>query len=242
MASRPPFEGVAAVAFDMFGTLVRNDYQQWRSTIASLVDAQALPIDAARLHREWSSREVRFRSTRGRSAAPFSTYRDAWRAAFAETFAHLGLDADPGAFADRCVADLGERGAFDDAAPALEALGARRLGVLSNADDAFLLPVIRRHGWRFEPVVSSEGAKAYKPDARIFAAYCALVGVGPGEVLYVGDSPYDDVHGAKESGMRAVWVRREQQTPGRTPPPPDVRLREPDAVITSLAQLPALLP
>ena len=242
MASRPPFEGVAAVAFDMFGTLVRNDYQQWRSTIASLVDAQALPIDAARLHREWSSREVRFRSTRGRSAAPFSTYRDAWRAAFAETFAYLGLDADPGAFADRCVADLGERGAFDDAAPALEALGARRLGVLSNADDAFLLPVIRRHGWRFEPVVSSEGAKAYKPDARIFAAYCALAGVGPGEVLYVGDSPYDDVHGAKESGMRAVWVRRAQQTPGRTPPPPDVRLREPDAVITSLAQLPALLP
>ena len=117
-----------------------------------------------------------------------------------------------------------------------------RLGVLSNADDAFLLPVIRRHGWRFEPVVSSEGAKAYKPDARIFAAYCALVGVGPGEVLYVGDSPYDDVHGAKESGMRAVLVRREQQTPGRTPPPPDVRLRGPDAVITSLTQLPALLP
>ena len=226
----------------MFGTLVRNDTRQWLSTIASLVDAYVLPVDAARLHGEWSSREVRFRTTRSLSAAPFSTYRHAWRAAFAETFAHLGVDADPDAFADRCVADLGGRGAFDDAAPALEALGAWPLGVLSNADDAFLRPVIQRHGWRFEPVVSSEGAGAYKPDARIFAAFCELAGAAPGEVLYVGDSPYDDVHGAKESGMRAVLVRRAQQTPGRTPPPPNVRLREPDAVITSLAQLPALLP
>ncbi|MCE2470045.1 MAG: HAD family hydrolase, partial [Dehalococcoidia bacterium] len=65
-------------------------------------------------------------------------------------------------------------------------------------------------------------------------------GVAPERILYVGDSPYDDVHGAKLAGMRAVLVRREQTTM-RTPPPDGEALLAPDAVVESLTELPAIL-
>ena len=60
-------------------------------------------------------------------------------------------------------------------------------------------------------------------------------------MLYVGDSPYDDVHGAKLAGMQAVLLRRDQRTPGRTPPPEATELLAADHEIDSLAALLPLL-
>jgi putative hydrolase of the HAD superfamily len=51
----------------------------------------------------------------------------------------------------------------------------------------------------------------------------------PGECVYVGDRPYDDVHGAKSVGMRAVLV------PNSDVPPFEAAV--PDAVISRLSDL-----
>ena len=54
------------------------------------------------------------------------------------------------------------------------------------------------------------------------------VGVAdPGECVYIGDRPYDDVHGAKSVGMRAVLVPNSDV--------PAFAGVEPDAVIPRLA-------
>ena len=49
----------------------------------------------------------------------------------------------------------------------------------------------------------------------------------------VGDNPARDILGANRAGIRAIWIRRENQplTPGA----------QPDATIASLSELPALL-
>lgn len=233
------------IAFDVYGTLVCNDYAAWDETIAELVREHDLRVEPRILHREWNARESNFRRTRTNMgdperSPPFRTYFEAWRDAFAATFAALGLSADTSAFACRCVERMAEMPPFPDAAPALEALAsAAPLAVLSNADDPFL-DVLGRCGWRFDAVVSSESARAYKPDPRAFAALVRETGVAPERILYVGDSPYDDVHGAKLAGMQAVLVRREQTTM-RTPPPEGEALLEPDAVVESLTELPAIV-
>ena len=55
-------------------------------------------------------------------------------------------------------------------------------------------------------VYSSEIAHA-KPHPDAFAAALAAVGVGdPARAVYVGDRPFEDVHGAQQAGMRAVLV------------------------------------
>ncbi|CDG81054.1 HAD family hydrolase [Janthinobacterium agaricidamnosum] len=47
-----------------------------------------------------------------------------------------------------------------------------------------------------------------KPDAAIFLAACAALGVAPHEAIYVGDDLRLDVAGAQNAGMRAVWMNR----------------------------------
>ena len=61
------------------------------------------------------------------------------------------------------------------------------------------------------------------------AAMAAIGVTDPAECVYVGDRPYDDVHGAKSMGMRAVLV------PNSDVPPFDATV--PDAVITRLSEL-----
>jgi putative hydrolase of the HAD superfamily len=69
-----------------------------------------------------------------------------------------------------------------------------------------------------------------KPHREAFRAAMAAVGEhDPAACVFVGDRPYDDIHGAKNAGMRAVLV------PHSDVPAFDAAV--PDAVIASLAEL-----
>jgi putative hydrolase of the HAD superfamily len=73
-----------------------------------------------------------------------------------------------------------------------------------------------------------------KPHPEAFRAAMAAVGVAdPGACVFVGDRPFDDVHGAKRAGMRAVLVPHSEV--------PACAEAEPDAVITRLAELGPLI-
>ena len=73
-----------------------------------------------------------------------------------------------------------------------------------------------------------------KPHPEAFRAVMAAVGErDPAACVFVGDRPYDDIHGAHGAGMRAVLI------PNSAVPP--FEQAAPDAVISCLSQLPALL-
>lgn len=100
-----------------------------------------------------------------------------------------------------------------DAIPLLTALRERgiRVGVLSNTlwprahhEQVFerdgLLPLI-------DGAVYSSELPVGKPHQDAFRAALAAVGVDdPGRAVFVGDRPWDDVHGAQQVGMRAILV------------------------------------
>lgn len=92
---------------------------------------------------------------------------------------------------------------------ALRAAGLR-IGVLSNT----LWP-----RWHHEAVFSRDGlaplidAAVYsselpvaKPHRDAFLAAIEAVGSSPDRCVFVGDRPWDDVHGAQEVGMRAILI------------------------------------
>lgn len=45
-----------------------------------------------------------------------------------------------------------------------------------------------------------------KPHAQAFRDAAAALDVDPGESVYVGDRPFEDVHGSQRAGMRAIWI------------------------------------
>ena len=71
-----------------------------------------------------------------------------------------------------------------------------------------------------------------KPHPEAFGALLADVGVEPARAVFVGDRLHDDVAGAKELGMRAVWIRND------VVPSYDI---EPDATIEELSELVAVV-
>jgi putative hydrolase of the HAD superfamily len=123
-----------------------------------------------------------------------------------------------------------------DAVPLLRELRRRdiRVGVLSNTmwprsahEQIFVRDEVLD---LIDGAVYTSEIPWVKPHPAAFRAAMAAVGVtDPGSCVFVGDRPYDDIHGAKTAGMRAVLV------PNSDVPAFDGA--RPDAVITRLADL-----
>jgi HAD superfamily hydrolase (TIGR01549 family) len=112
-----------------------------------------------------------------------------------------------------------------------------RLGLLSNFDDAQCgREVLADTGVadRFEAVVISAEVGLRKPDRRIFEHICGMMRLAPAEILFVGDTPRDDVLGATGAGMRTAWISK-----GAASIPEDIPA--PDFIIHDLSDLPGVL-
>ncbi len=222
---------VRAVIFDWGGTLTRwhtvDHDALWREVCSphfpeARADQAAAAIVAAELalwqlagdsQRSATLTEVFERAGIAPPEALLASYFQAW---------------DPHTFTDA------------DAGPLLRELRDRgiRVGVLSNT----MWPrsaherVFRRDGVLdlIDAAVYSSEIPWTKPHPEAFRAAMTAVGVDdPAACVFVGDRPYDDVHGAKRVGMRAVLIPHSE-----VPPFDEVT---PDAVITRLADLPAHL-
>jgi HAD superfamily hydrolase (TIGR01549 family) len=119
---------------------------------------------------------------------------------------------------------------YDDVLPTLAALRARalKLALVSNTArdlDAFVV----HHALEVDAAVSSRAHGKVKPHESIFRAVLDRLGIPPGQAAMVGDSPEDDIEGAKVLGIRPFLLDRE----GRFPDAADR--------LTDLRQLPAAL-
>jgi len=78
--------------------------------------------------------------------------------------------------------------------------------LLTNADNVILYKSIEMNGFEFDYIVSSEDQKCNKPNERIFREACKQLLMPPEQVLMVGDSLVEDIHGALAFGMKALWI------------------------------------
>ena len=112
-----------------------------------------------------------------------------------------------------------------------------RLGLISNFDDSETGHLIMHDtGIRelFDAVIISADTGYRKPNPLIFKKILDLMALEPADVLFVGDTPLDDVAGSKGVGMHSAWIRtRDRQLPEGIPAP--------DLVIADLAELPDAL-
>lgn len=84
------------------------------------------------------------------------------------------------------------------------------VALVSNFDHAPTARQVLRSGkvWEhFHYIVISEEHGWRKPHPSIFRDALAALGVKPEEALFVGDSPHEDIVGAKGVGMDVAWVR-----------------------------------
>jgi 2-haloalkanoic acid dehalogenase type II len=244
-------DSVRAIAFDCYGTLIDFSTDSFIRAMADIAREQGHEADGQALWDAWLDGTREYARLRGFDPVrpldgpepSFETFRERWPTYFRHAFDRVNIDADPHIAYQAMDRILSEATIYPEVPEALQALSDRyQLAVLSNADEDHLQKCLRRNALRFPIALSSEAAASYKPHPRIFERLLELMadlpdsgGVFcPAEVLYVGDSPYADVQGAKNFGMPAVWLNRySAEYPAEHP--------EPDLVITDLRQLPAVL-
>lgn len=100
---------------------------------------------------------------------------------------------------------------FPDTVPVLEWLKEEgyRLGVVTSGPSyqRLKLRLAGLEGY-FDAIVTRDDVGAIKPDPKIFLYALDLLDIEPSEAMMVGDSLTQDVYGAKEVGMLAVWINR----------------------------------
>jgi HAD superfamily hydrolase (TIGR01549 family) len=119
---------------------------------------------------------------------------------------------------------------YDDVLPTLELLRARglKIGLVSNGSRD-MAEFVAHHALDVDVALASRAHGFVKPHRSIFDAALAALDVEAGETAMVGDSPADDIEGARALGMRAFLLDREDRHP-------DWEDR-----LTDLRQLPAAL-
>jgi 2-haloacid dehalogenase len=230
-----PVNRFNTVIFDMYETLVENDHSNWRVTFQDIIKEQNLEVSVDRLWEEWHLLERSFRSRRLKPGAPFETYCDAWYACFVRAFASLELNGDPIAAVRKSVHDISCRPPYEETLEAIKLVQRRwKTAVLSNADNAYLIPNLEGLGLKFDEVLSSEEARSYKPQPDSFREILRRLGTHAQGAVYVGDRQFEDVKGASQVGMTTIWINRSGS-------PLDFLLPVPDFQISDLLELPRLL-
>lgn len=169
-----------------------------------------------------------------------ATERSQQSATLEQVFARAGVAATEALLASYFQAWDPHTYTDPDVLPLLRELRARgiRIGLLSNTmwprsahERVFLRDEVLH---LFDGTVYSSEIPWAKPHPEAFRAAMTAIGMDdPTACVFVGDRPYDDVHGAKSIGMRAVLIPNSAVPayPGAAP----------DAVITRLAELPRYL-
>ncbi len=129
----------------------------------------------------------------------------------------------------------------NDTRPTLQKLEADgyRMGLISNAgDDEDVQQLARRFNIAqyFDFILTSAACSYRKPHPRIFEIALSNWYFLPSEAVMVGDNLDADVRGAQNVGLYAIWLNRRAAEKNSDQLPV-----QPDATISSLYELPALL-
>lgn len=228
---------LAGLLFDKDGTLVDIQATWGRATSVVLQrltggDAAAVASIAAAMHYEIDAQ--RFRSTSPLIGGATDELRDAWGTALGRLDDPTLLDDLNQAFAVETLAALTPVG---DPLAVLRHLQARglRLGLATNDAEANARQHLERLGLdaHLDFVAGYDSGHGGKPGPGMVLAFAASLGVPPGQVALVGDTPHD-MTAARAAGAVAIAVL--SGPIGRAVLEPMA-----DHVIGSIADLPALV-
>jgi 2-haloacid dehalogenase len=113
-----------------------------------------------------------------------------------------------------------------DVRPALLALRDAGIpaAIVTNGDAATTAAMLRRAELTglFETVVTVDEVGLWKPRAEVYQHVARLLSLEPGDVTLVAAHPWD-IHGAREAGLGAAWIRREERIFPSAFTPPDTQ-------------------
>jgi len=198
---------VRALTFDVFGTVV-----DWRSSIIregeELTFRKGIPVEWPRFADAWRVGYGPMMNRVRRGELPWTSIDGLHRLILDEllvTFNITGLKEEEIDHLNRAWHRLDP---WPDAIPGLERLRERFIiATLSNGNVALLVNMAKNAGLPWDVVLSSELAKHYKPDPRVYQTAADLLDLPPQQVMMVA-AHKGDLRAAAAVGFRTAFVAR----------------------------------
>jgi len=220
---------VAAVVFDLYGTILTIESMRAHAAAAGIADADA--FDAS-----WRSKQLEYAFLTSMAHA-YRDFDELTALALEHTCAQHRVELD---IVERAELVQAWRAmpAYDDVAPALRALASRGipLAVLTNGTPVSANAALENAGVRsvLADVLSVETVRAYKPDPRVYALATQRFGCAPREIVFVSSNAWD-AWGASHFGFRVAWCNRAGNAAESLEPAPETtlaRLQDLEAFVT----------
>jgi putative hydrolase of the HAD superfamily len=125
----------------------------------------------------------------------------------------------------------------------LQFLGSQdwRLAIITNAGDSSNVRRLLNNNaliGPFDPVLISADEGVRKPDSRLFQKILDQWKIDPDAVVMIGDTLKEDILGAKQMGLRQIWLKAQVDTPENRKLAETI---EPDHIADTLGEIPALI-
>jgi 2-haloacid dehalogenase len=222
----PPIS-VKGCVFDAYGTLF--DFASAAAGARDVLGDRTQEVTTL-----WRDKQLQYTWLRGMQGL----HADFWQVtgdALDWTLDTLGL-AEPG-LRERLMQLYLELEAFPEVPDVLATLKAQgyRTAILSNGSPAMLASLVDSRNLRsvLDHVISVEEVGVFKPARAVYQRCVDVMGVPAAEIAFMSSNAWD-AWAASAFGMRVFWCNRYGQRPERLP-------GKPDAMMRSLAELPALI-
>lgn len=144
----------------------------------------------------------------------------------------IGLEANAREYARLFGSEtLKELNIFPDARAVMDTLGKKyRLTMITNGASIWQRAKIEKLDIQdyFEEIIVSGELGHHKPSKKVFEEMTRRTQIDESEIIYIGNNYLKDVVGAKESGWKSVWVKRDDEERDESVP---------DYVISELSEL-----
>lgn len=205
---------IKAVVFDVYGTLISTGTGSVDAA-QKILDRHGADISAKVFYAHWKQYHRKHMDGLSRFVPEETIFR--WD--LEKLYEQYGLPGNAAEDVHIMLDTLGNRMAFPESKGVVEQLK-RRVTVCigSTTDTQPLMRDLTRSGIVVDQIFTSQDLQVYKPQKAFYEKILAALSLQPEEVLFVGDSLTDDVHGPRQAGMKTCWVNRKGQ-PAPVPPP-----------------------
>ena len=199
---------IEAVLFDVFGTVV-----DWRTGVAREVEAffagSERRVDAYAFADSWRAKYQPSMEEIRSGRRGYTVLDILHRENLDATLAEFGLDDAVAPEARTGLNRAWEKlPPWPDAVPGLDALRSRYLvAPCSNGSIAMMARLARSAALPWDAIVGADIARAYKPQAAVYRASAAALGLAPEAVMMVAAHNFD-LAAAREAGLKTAFVPR----------------------------------
>ena len=200
-------DGVKALVFDVFGTVV-----DWRSSVtrhaAAFGAAHGISADWAAFADGWRGKYQPYMGKVRSGELPWTKLDALHRMGLVELLGEFGIDNISESAIDELNLAWHRLDPWPDAPAGLSRLKAKYIiGTMSNGNVALMTNMAKYAALPWDVILGAELAQAYKPDPKTYLTGAELLGLAPGQVMMVA-AHQSDLRAAAAQGLKTAFVPR----------------------------------